>query len=268
MSLEQLKGTEITIEKGEWLTQAINRVAKEKNLQATKQDLLELAQQVSSQFQGRQTTEYALWGKTYKAVSLVHAGEKFSIPWTPTQAPAKAAPVPTPAPAKAPAVATPATTTEKVWNITLTPEQSATKKALKTWVLSGIKDSDWGESINKGDIYSTIKINNKEIEVDIKSIGAVYGFVWGAPILDKNGKLWKVGDGGNLLSKDDFLVAITKITEVPAVATPTAPAAPAAAASAVKAAPAPVPTPPASAAKVVPTPAPVAKPTKGRTGLD
>lgn len=103
MSLDQLKGTEITIKKGEWITQAIDRVAKEKNIEITKSELLDLAVQVSKdvQFKWRKITQYSVWGKKYDAVSLVHAGEKFKIQWN--------APVVKPAvPVSAPPVSVPA----------------------------------------------------------------------------------------------------------------------------------------------------------------
>lgn len=107
MSLDQLKGTEITIKKGEWITQAIDRVAKEKNIEITKSELLDLAVQVSkdAQFKWRKITQYSVWGKKYDAVSLVHAGEKFKIQWNaPVAKPA--VPVSAP-PASAPAVVAP-----------------------------------------------------------------------------------------------------------------------------------------------------------------
>lgn len=46
-------------------------------------------------------------------------------------------------PAVAASAQAPAAATERVWTITLTPDQSATRSALKTWLLAGIKLEDW-----------------------------------------------------------------------------------------------------------------------------
>lgn len=105
---------------------------------------------------------------------------------------------------------------ERVWELTLTPEQSTSKKALTEWPLKDVGNITWTtHPANKEVVVTIVQINNKKLEVWVNKNGYVYGFIDSYAILDDKWISGVSGTDASYMYSAEFIRALNTLSKTP-----------------------------------------------------